>query len=116
MNVCGGEGLGRYGPWEILSEPPVHQDLGCIGRLEGSSWLQNFLKLDLGSSVDISDQLTDLVGSSAHPAGSPGELLLIRLAAFDTVGYLRFACISSFAEFPPFGWELCGFFVIVIGA
>ena len=112
MNVCGGEGLGRYGQWEILSESPAHLDLGCIG----SSWLQNFLKLDLGSSADISDRLTDLVGSSAHPAGSPGDLLLFRLAAFDTVGYIRFACISSFVEFPPFGWELYGLFVIVIGA
>ena len=31
MNVCGGEGLGRYGQWEILTEPPAHQALGCIG-------------------------------------------------------------------------------------
>ena len=85
MNVCGGEGLGRYGQWEILSESPAHLDLGCIGRPEGSSWLQNFLKLDLGSSADISDRLTDLVGSSATQlvllvnSYSSGWLLLTQL-------------------------------------
>ncbi|KAB0343562.1 hypothetical protein FD754_020488, partial [Muntiacus muntjak] len=68
----------------------------------------------LGKSARKSAQIhTELYGDRP---GSPGEPLLIRLAAFDTIGYIRFACISSFAKFPPFGWELCDLFVIVIGA
>ena len=48
--------------------------------MEGLSWLQNFLKLDSSSSADVSDQLPDLLGSSAP------QLVLLMNSVTDQAG------------------------------